>query len=130
GLKPVFTTLISPGRGGIPTPGVDPLSTASTPVGRFRIDGKFKTATMVSSTDENVVHTEVQFIQNFSGPHALHAAYWHASWGEPKSGGCVNLSPIDAKRIFEWTEPKMPEGWHGLRSTKHFGPSTEVVLHR
>jgi hypothetical protein len=130
GLKPVFTTLISPGRGGVPSPGVDPLATASTPVGRFRIDGKFKTATMVSSTDENVVHTEVQFIQNFSGPHALHGAYWHASWGDPKSGGCVNLSPIDAKRIFAWTEPKVPEGWHGLRSTKDFGPATEVVLHR
>ena len=130
GLKPVFVTLISPGRGGIPKPGVDPLSTASTPVGRFRIDGKFKTATMVSSTDENVVHTEVQFIQNFSGPHALHAAYWHASWGDPKSGGCVNLSPIDARRLFEWSEPRVPEGWHGLRATKDFGLSTEVVLHR
>jgi hypothetical protein len=130
GLKPVFTTLISPGRGGVPTPGVDPLSTAATPVGRFRVDGKFKTSTMVSSTDENVVHTEVQFIQNFSGPHAIHAAYWHGSWGEPKSGGCVNLSPKDAKRLFEWTEPQVPEGWHGLRATKDFGPSTEVFLHR
>jgi hypothetical protein len=130
GMKPVFTTLISPGRGGVPAPGVDPLTTASTPVGRFRIDGKFRTATMVSSTDDNVVHTEVQYIQNFSGPHALHAAYWHASWGDPKSGGCVNLSPIDAKRLFEWTEPAVPDGWHGLRATKDFGASTEVVLHR
>ncbi len=130
GLKPIYTTLISPGRGGVPVPGKDPLSTASTPVGRFRIDGKFRTSTMVSSTDENLVHTEVQYIQNFSGPHALHGAYWHASWGDPKSGGCVNLAPTDAKWLFEWSEPKVPPGWHGLRATKIFGNSTEVYIHR
>lgn len=130
GLKPVYTTLISPGRGGVPVPGKDPLSTASTPVGRFRIDGKFRTSTMVSSTDENLVHTEVQYIQNFSGPHALHGAYWHSAWGEKKSGGCVNLAPKDAKWLFEWSEPKVPIGWHGLRATKIFGNSTEVYIHR
>ena len=70
------------------------------------------------------------FIQNFSGPHALHAAYWHDAWGQPKSGGCVNLSPIDAKWLFEWTEPKVPEGWYGLRAAKNFGLATEVILHR
>ena len=127
---PVFTTLISPGRGGIPYEGIDPLKTASTPTGTFRVDGKFQTATMVSSTDENLVHSEVQYVQNFHGPHALHGAYWHDVWGEPKSGGCVNLSPIDAKRMFEWTDPKVPPGWHGIRSVKDFGVATTVVVHR
>lgn len=130
GLTPVFATLISPGRGGVPVEGRPVLSTASTPVGRFRIDGKFVTATMVSSTDENVVHTEVPYILNFSGPHAFHAAYWHDAWGERKSGGCVNLSPKDAKWLFAWTEPKVPDGWYGLRATRDFGPATEVSLHR
>src|SRR6185295_183965 len=46
GTKPVYVTLISPGRGGSPEPGKDPLSTASTPTGIFKISGKFKTATM------------------------------------------------------------------------------------
>ena len=45
--RPVFATLISPGRGGIPEDGRDPLETASTPTGTFRVDGKFVTATMV-----------------------------------------------------------------------------------
>jgi hypothetical protein len=130
GLTPVYATLVSPGRGGVPVEGKDPLSTASTPTGRFRIDGKFVTATMVSSTDDNLVHTEVQYIQNFSGPHALHAAYWHDAWGERKSGGCVNLAPMDAKHLFAWTEPRVPEGFHGLRSTKDFGPATEIFIHR
>lgn len=130
GSKPIFATLMSPGRGGIPYEGVDAIETASTPTGTFRVDGKFTTATMVSSTNELIVHTEVQFVQNFHGPHALHGAYWHDVWGELKSGGCVNLSPMDAKRIFEWTEPTLPEGWHGMRSIDEFGPATSVVIHR
>ena len=128
--RPVFATLISPGRGGIPLPDVDPLETAATPLGTFRVDGKFVTATMVSSTNDLLVHTEVQYVQNFHGPHALHAAYWHDAWGEKKSGGCVNLAPRDAQRLFAWTEPKVPDDWYGMRSVPEMGPATVVVVHR
>ncbi len=130
GLRPVYATLISPGRGGVPYPGIDPLKTASTPVGIFRVDGKFRTASMVSSSDENLVHAEVNWVLNFSGPHALHGAYWHDGWGEPKSGGCVNLAPTDAKWVFDWTSPSVPEGWHGMRAVQAFGPSTVVRVRR
>ncbi|MFO0613819.1 MAG: L,D-transpeptidase [Polyangiaceae bacterium] len=128
--KPVFATLIAPGRGGAPLPGHDVLSTASTPTGTFRVDGKFKTATMVSSTDSNIVHDNVQWVQNFHGPHALHGAYWHDGWGELKSGGCVNLSPSDSQTLFDWTEPKIPKDWYGMRSDPVFGPPTRVVVRR
>jgi hypothetical protein len=127
---PVYATMISPGRGGIPVPGKDPISTASTPTGTFRVDGKFVTATMVSSTNDLLVHTEVQYVQNFHGAHSLHGAYWHDRWGEKKSGGCVNLAPIDAKRLFEWSDPPMPKDWYGLRSLPEFGPATVVVVHK
>lgn len=130
GMKPIFTTLIAPGRGGVPYGDTDPLATASTPTGNFRVDGKFVTATMVSSTNDMVVHTEVQFVQNFHGPHALHGAYWHDAWGEQKSGGCINLAPMDAKRVFEWSEPAMPEGWYGLRSVPDAGAATAVSIHK
>ncbi|WP_437320036.1 L,D-transpeptidase [Sorangium sp. So ce385] len=129
-LTPVFATLISPGRGGVPQKGIPAIETAATPTGRFRIDGKFVTATMVSSSNDNIVHSEVQFVQNFHGPHALHGAYWHDAWGELKSGGCVNLSPIDAKQMFAWTDPPVPEGWHGLRASRDAGRSTVVLIHR
>jgi L,D-transpeptidase catalytic domain len=128
--RPVFATLISPGRGGIPEDGRDPLDTASTPTGTFRVDGKFVTATMVSSTNDLFVHTEVQYVQNFHGPHALHAAYWHDGWGEKKSGGCINLAPVDAQRLFAWTEPKVPDDWYGMRSVPAMGPATVVVVRR
>ncbi|WP_433935754.1 L,D-transpeptidase family protein [Sorangium cellulosum] len=129
-LTPVFATLISPGRGGVPRKGIPAIETAATPTGRFRIDGKFVTATMVSSSNDNIVHSEVQFVQNFHGPHALHGAYWHDAWGELKSGGCVNLSPIDAKQMFAWTDPPVPDGWHGLRASRDAGRSTVVLIHR
>lgn len=129
-LTPVFVTMIAPGRGGIPREGVPAIETAATPVGTFRVDGKFRTATMVSSTNDLIVHSEVQYVQNFSGPHALHGAYWHDGWGELKSGGCVNLSPIDSRQMFEWTDPPVPEGWHGMRAVSELGRSTVVKIHR
>lgn len=128
--RPVFVTLISPGRGGVPLRGKDPLETASTPIGNFRVDGKFRWATMVSSSNSDIVHTDVQYVQNFHGPHALHGAYWHDVFGEPKSGGCVNLSPIDAKWVFEFTEPALPAGWHGIRSGNGSTYATIVSVHR
>lgn len=130
GLRPVYATMIAPGRGGIPYEGIDPIKTASTPTGIFRVDGKFRTATMVSSTDSNLVHSEVNYVMNFHGAHALHGAYWHDGWGEKKSGGCVNLAPTDAKWVFEWTDPPVPEGWYGLRAIQEFGRSTIVRVRR
>lgn len=130
GLRPVYATMIAPGRGGIPYEGIDPIKTASTPTGLFRVDGKFRTATMVSSTDSNLVHSEVNWVMNFHGPHALHGAYWHDGWGEKKSGGCVNLAPIDAKWVFDWTDPPVPEGWYGLKAIPEFGRSTVVRVRR
>ncbi len=127
---PVYVTLVSPGRGGAPVPGKPTLETASTPTGIFTILGKFVTATMVSSTVRTLVHTEVQYPQNFEGPYSLHGAYWHDRWGQKKSAGCVNLSPTDSRRLYAWTDPPVHEGWHGLRSITDPGPRTVVNIRR
>jgi hypothetical protein len=50
--------------------------------------------------------------------YAFHAAYWHDAFGAPKSHGCVNLSPIDARWLFHFTEPPVPRGWHGAFSLR------------
>lgn len=128
GTKPVYATMIAPGRGGVPEGNKDPVSTASTPTGTWPVSGKFATAMMV--TDETLIHSDVPWTQNFHGPHALHGAYWHDGWGEKKSGGCVNLAPIDGRWLFYWTEPALPEGWHGMRSDSAFGRATTVVVHK
>lgn len=36
---------------------------------------------------------------------AIHSTFWHNAFGEPRSHGCVNAAPEDAKWIFRWTTP-------------------------
>lgn len=129
GHTPVFATLVSAGRGGPPQGDIDPVETASTPVGRFKITGKFATATMIAPNE--LTHSDVPWAQNFSGPHALHAAYWHDRWGELKSGGCLNVSPRDGRYLFyEFTQPRVPEGWHGVRWDPDREPATTLIVRR
>ncbi len=33
----------------------------------------------------------------------IHGTYWHDHFGQPWSHGCVNLSPQEAKKLYEWT---------------------------
>lgn len=126
GTRPVYVTLISAGRGGPPYGGRDPLETASTPTGAFSITGKFATATMESPT--KMVHSDVPWTQNFSGPHALHGAYWHDNWGNLMSAGCINVSPQDGRWLYEFTEPQVPEGWHGVRHVSRYGSATRLLV--
>jgi hypothetical protein len=128
GTRPVYATLIAPGRGGAPHHAKTPIETASTPIGRFNVTGKFVTATMDGPGD--IVHSDVPWTQNFSGPYAIHAAYWHDAWGERVSGGCLNVSPIDGKWLFEFSEPRLPTGWYGVRWDPGSEGSTIVMVHR
>ncbi len=48
----------------------------------------------------------------FKGGYALHGAYWHDDFGRSRSHGCVNLAPIDARYVFFWASPSVPEHWH------------------
>jgi hypothetical protein len=128
GTKPVFTTLISPGSGGMPKKGQAPIDTFSTPLGRFQINGKFISSTMIGPT--GLIHSEVPYAQNFAELYAIHTAYWHDNWGYPMSGGCVNVSPIDGYFLFHWTEPAFPDDWYGKRWLPSREPSTTVIIHR
>lgn len=40
-----------------------------------------------------------------TGGVAIHSTYWHAYFGIPRSHGCVNCAPDDAKWVFRWTYP-------------------------
>lgn len=42
---------------------------------------------------------------------ALHTAYWHDQFGKPRSHGCVNLAPRDARWLYYWSDPQMSPGW-------------------
>ena len=59
--------------------------------------------------------------------YALHAAFWHSFFGRQRSHGCVNLSAADARWLFDWVDPQLPDGWYGVWATDDH-PGTRVVI--
>jgi hypothetical protein len=111
GEQPVFATLVSTGEAGLD----DHEATTATKRGIFRIHTKHVSATMSSDeVGEEFELRDVPYVQYFEEGYALHGAYWHDRFGTPKSHGCINLSPEDARRLFFFTEPALPSGWHGV----------------
>ncbi|MEZ4293601.1 MAG: L,D-transpeptidase [Polyangiaceae bacterium] len=108
GNKPVFATLVSTGKG-------KQGSANATPIGTHRIWIKLLATDMDNLEDENASRyyrmESVPYPQFFSKGVGLHGAYWHRSFGNVRSHGCVNLAPLDAQRLFWWTGPRLPAGW-------------------
>ncbi len=121
---PVYATLISSGkkgtRGGVvpdPEGGVSDRREAhpSSMDGNTASDGRYSIQ-------------DVPWAMFFEGNYALHGAFWHSKFGSRRSHGCVNLGPSDARWLFNWTTPFVPEGWHGVNA--HEGaPGSVVVIH-
>ncbi len=123
GNRPVYVTLVSTGRKGSEE---EPFET---PPGRYRIYSKQVTSNMDGSTatDGNYAIQDVPWVMYFEGSYALHGAFWHRSFGYVRSHGCVNLGPSDARWLFFWTTPFLPEGWHGVHATDD-SPGTTVIV--
>jgi hypothetical protein len=115
GERPVYATLVSTGVDG----SGDPESTRSTVRGQFLIHTKHVSVTMNSDEvgDEYDLR-DVPYVQYFHESYALHAAYWHDGFGSPRSHGCINLAPLDARWLFRWTYPPVPPTWHGAYSLR------------
>ena len=109
GTRPVYATLVSSGEAGLD----DPEHSTATKRGIFRIHTKHLSTTMASDeVGEEFELRDVPYVQYFEDGYALHGAYWHDRFGVPKSHGCINLAPEDARRLFFFTEPEVPPGWH------------------
>ena len=121
GAMPVYATLVSTGLG-------DSEETA-TPRGKFRIAFKHLTDDMTGSVGDDEVYSveDVPWVQYLHLNVALHGSFWHSSYGRPRSHGCINLAPADARALFNWTDPPLPEGWHGVASTES-NPGTLVLI--
>ena len=127
GSEPVYATLVSTGKDGLnPSQG-----SQSTPQGTFSIVQKHVTTTMDSdAADREFELRDVPWVMYFKGGYALHGAYWHDDFGRMRSHGCINLSPSDARHVFEWTLPHVPEHWHGVYAAESIGPGTLVRIGR
>ncbi len=134
GKEPVFTTLVSTGVDGAQ----NSETTKSTVRGLFRIKMKHISARMKAEEQPAAEGTDkpdpryriddVPYVQFFERSYALHGAFWHDAFGQPKSHGCINLSPRDALYIFQHTSPRVPDTWHGAAATNE-EPGTFVYIH-
>ena len=117
GPNPIFTTLMSPGK------------EDATPYGRYFLESKHHFSTMSSEESEPTKFwiSAVPWTMYFKRPYAIHAAYWHEDFGQRKSGGCVNLSPLDAKRVFDWADPELPAGWDTVQAKGELGGTFVLV---
>jgi len=105
GDTPIYITMVSTGKVGY-----------GTPLGIFRISDKMAWTDMQSRDDaeeDDVYWVEgVPWTMHFAFRYALHASWWHWGYGNKASHGCVNLSPLDAREIFDRSRPALPPGWH------------------
>jgi lipoprotein-anchoring transpeptidase ErfK/SrfK len=103
-----------------------------TPIGEWRIREKHITTTMdgdgSAAGDLPYSIEDVPYVMYFFRSYALHGAFWHANFGSQMSHGCVNLSPLDAKYLFFFADPPLPQGWHGVHATEA-SPGSRVVVH-
>lgn len=114
-----YSTLISAGDSRFPTV-----------QGLYRIWAKHSIGKMSGGDEETSDYyflEDVPWQMFFYRSYGLHASYWHDYFGLPNSHGCINLSPKDAKWLYEWAAPKQKAaGW--LSSTKD-NPGTWVLVH-
>ncbi|HEY1536250.1 MAG TPA: L,D-transpeptidase [Polyangiaceae bacterium] len=116
GERPVFATLTSTGRGA-------DGSVLATPRGDKRLWVKLRTSNMDNLDDESAAENyaiqAVPWVMYFDHGYGLHGTFWHRAFGTKHSHGCVNLTPLDAERLFSWTSPKLPPGWTAALPTAY-----------
>jgi lipoprotein-anchoring transpeptidase ErfK/SrfK len=100
----------------------------STPLGKHRISRKFITLQMSGGTtgagyDLPGIGWTTIFV---TGGVAIHSTFWHYDYGVPRSHGCVNVRPEDAKWIFLWTQPYVSYS-SGLADVSLTGETSTLV---
>ena len=121
GTEPVYMTMVSSGDRRHPTQ-----------YGIFRIWWKKAQDDMTSGMGGSDFYRvdDVTWTMFFWRGEALHAAHWHSSFGTRRSHGCVNLSPIDAKWFYDWSEPHVPPAWLNRRANERYPGTIVRVRHK
>ncbi len=108
GKREVYRARISSGANYFGEDGVTLLN--GTPIGEKPIWAKRYSRHMQGGTVESGYDLPgVGWVAYFAANGAaLHSTYWHNDFGVPKSHGCLNCRPADAKWLFRWTMPNVP----------------------
>ncbi len=127
GTRPIYATIVSTGKSSNVR-----TKDHSTPLGEWRVREKHVTTTMdgdgSAAGDLPYSIEDVPYVLYYQGSYALHGAFWHTNFGVKMSHGCVNLAPLDAKWVFMYADPQIPEGWHGAWSTPE-RPGSRIRVH-
>ena len=108
GSSEVYFCRISSGLSNIIDPATGQINDKlATPVGNLLTHWKIVSLNMTAGTFQSGYSTPaVPWSTMISGDGvAIHGAFWHNSFGEKRSHGCINVTPEDAKWIFRWTTP-------------------------
>ncbi|MGM0596407.1 MAG: L,D-transpeptidase [Myxococcota bacterium] len=118
GNSPIYLTLVSTGKRSSPTP-----------TGIFRIFYKRSGQNIEAKKGKNYLYSfaKVPYLQFFKKKFAFHSAYWHNLFGHPSSMGCVELSPVDSKFLYEFTLPRINPGFMA-RAAGNKSPGTLVRI--
>jgi len=123
GKKPVYVAAMSPG--------VDGINNAkhATALGKHHVDWKMFSGDMDGrDKGKDWFVDEVPWVQYYKGNYALHGAWWHNDFGRPKSHGCINLAPADARHLFQWMDPVIPAGWYAVSTYYPHTTGTMVYI--
>jgi hypothetical protein len=103
GDHPVYATLISSGK-----------AATRTHPGLYKVEHKMIYSDMHGEANDPYIVDRVPYVLYFHKNEALHGTYWHDRFGAPASHGCVNLSLVDARWLFEWAPPTLPANWSSV----------------
>lgn len=115
GQEPVRAFVVSTG-----------LPSHPTVTGEFRIRMKVSEQTM---SGDDYFLPGVKWVQYFYEDYGFHGTYWHEDFGIPKSHGCVNMTNVDAKWLFDWAGPVWDQETVWFRPTAE-NPGTLVLVHK
>lgn len=85
------------------------LAKYSTPRGVFTIDKKMPSH-LYAGQGYYYPNTKwnMRFKPHPKGSYYIHGAYWHNSFGKPRSHGCVNVAYKDVEALYNWAPVGTP----------------------
>jgi hypothetical protein len=115
----VFETRVSTGRSG-----------SGTPPGEFAVLDKRHAVRMVGGEGPNHYNLPgIPWVSYFNSDWvALHGTYWHHDYGQRRSNGCVNCTPLAAKWLFRWTTPAADYDAPYTLTSDGDVPGTQVIV--